>query len=160
MSPRLSSVKRQERDFIEGVFRRVGRRVEGEAYLLPLANGKEHVAVVTPNSIVSSQELVDGLTELLTGGMLFQVPRSFAGAAIPETLIPETKLEDIILQDPNDRNGMRTRVLNTLKRSRLTTVGEVTAILDQEDGQETLKSIKDFGDKSLDLLLQALGRVE
>jgi DNA-directed RNA polymerase subunit alpha len=46
------------------------------------------------------------------------------------------------------------RVFNSLKRTGITTIGEVLKML--EKGEDAMLAIRNFGDKSLDELLRAL----
>jgi len=83
---------------------------------------------------------------------------SLAALATPDTA---PKLPNEMFETPIENLDLSVRVFNSLKRTGITTVGEVLEML--EKGPEAVLSIRNFGDKSLDELkaqLRAKGFLE
>jgi DNA-directed RNA polymerase subunit alpha len=55
-----------------------------------------------------------------------------------------------MIETPIENLDLSVRVFNSLKRTGITTVGEVLELLDK--GEEAVMSIRNFGEKSLDEL--------
>lgn len=70
----------------------------------------------------------------------------------PEVKTPAIPSE--VMETPIEQLDLSVRVFNSLKRTGITTVGEVLEMLDK--GQEAMLSIRNFGEKSLDELYEKL----
>jgi DNA-directed RNA polymerase subunit alpha len=74
-------------------------------------------------------------------------------AILPE--VEETsRLTSEMIETPIENLDLSVRVFNSLKRTGITTVGEVLDLL--EKGEEAMMSIRNFGEKSLDELRQKM----
>lgn len=79
-------------------------------------------------------------------------PNTFAQGAEPEE--PEEPKRPDYYDLPIETLDLSVRVFNSLKRTGITTVGEVLNMLDK--GEDAVLAIRNFGDKSLDELLARL----
>lgn len=74
------------------------------------------------------------------------------------TIMPEieetSRLTSEMIETPIENLDLSVRVFNSLKRTGITTVGEVIDLL--EKGEEAMMSIRNFGEKSLDELRQKM----
>jgi DNA-directed RNA polymerase subunit alpha len=75
-------------------------------------------------------------------------------AAITEVTGEEDHLTSEMIETPIENLDLSVRVFNSLKRTGITTVGEVLELLDK--GEEAVMSIRNFGEKSLDELRQKM----
>jgi len=75
-------------------------------------------------------------------------------ATIAEEEDESSRLTSEIIETPIENLDLSVRVFNSLKRTGITTVGEVLALL--EKGEEAVMSIRNFGEKSLDELRQKM----
>lgn len=75
-------------------------------------------------------------------------------AAITEETSEEDHLTSEMIETPIENLDLSVRVFNSLKRTGITTVGEVLELLDK--GEEAVMSIRNFGEKSLDELRQKM----
>jgi DNA-directed RNA polymerase subunit alpha len=91
--------------------------------------------------LMAHLRLVAGVTE-----------ESLAAAAAPVETQPKVSSE--IYETPIEHLDLSVRVFNSLKRTGITTVGEVLDMLAK--GDETMLAIRNFGDKSLDELRDKL----
>jgi DNA-directed RNA polymerase subunit alpha len=80
-------------------------------------------------------------------------PSTFTEAAAPE--MPATPERPEYYDMPIETLDLSVRVFNSLKRTGITTIGEVLDIL--EKGEDAMLAIRNFGDKSLDELVERLG---
>lgn len=71
-------------------------------------------------------------------------------AAITEETDEQDRLTSEMIETPIENLDLSVRVFNSLKRTGITTVGEVLDLL--EKGDEAVMSIRNFGEKSLDEL--------
>jgi DNA-directed RNA polymerase subunit alpha len=71
-------------------------------------------------------------------------------AAMTEETSEEDHLTSEMIETPIENLDLTVRVFNSLKRTGITTVGEVLELL--EKGEEAVMSIRNFGEKSLDEL--------
>jgi DNA-directed RNA polymerase subunit alpha len=71
-------------------------------------------------------------------------------AAITEEMVESDHLTSEMIETPIENLDLSVRVFNSLKRTGITTVGEVLELL--EKGEEAVMSIRNFGEKSLDEL--------
>ncbi len=74
--------------------------------------------------------------------------------AITEEVDEESKLTSEMIETPIENLDLSVRVFNSLKRTGITTVGEVLDLL--EKGDEAVMSIRNFGEKSLTELRQKM----
>ena len=79
-------------------------------------------------------------------------PNTFNIEAEPEA--PEEPLRPEYYDVPIEGLDLSVRVFNSLKRTGITTVGEVIEMLDK--GEDAMLAIRNFGDKSLEELVQRL----
>ena len=77
---------------------------------------------------------------------------SLAAIALEE--VESSRLTSEIIETPIENLDLSVRVFNSLKRTGITTVGEVLELL--EKGDEAVMSIRNFGEKSLDELRQKM----
>ncbi len=91
--------------------------------------------------LMSHLRLVAGVTE-----------ESLAAAVAPPEEAPKVSSE--IYETPIEHLDLSVRVFNSLKRTGITTVGEVLDMLGK--GEDTMLAIRNFGDKSLDELRDKL----
>ncbi len=75
-------------------------------------------------------------------------------AAITEEYEEGGRLTSEMIETPIENLDLSVRVFNSLKRTGITTVGEVLELL--EKGEEAVMSIRNFGEKSLDELRQKM----
>lgn len=71
-------------------------------------------------------------------------------AAITEEEVESSRLTSEMIETPIENLDLSVRVFNSLKRTGITTVGEVLELL--EKGDEAVMSIRNFGEKSLEEL--------
>jgi DNA-directed RNA polymerase subunit alpha len=71
-------------------------------------------------------------------------------AAVDEDVEESSRLTSEMIETPIENLDLSVRVFNSLKRTGITTVGEVLELL--EKGDEAVMSIRNFGEKSLDEL--------
>jgi DNA-directed RNA polymerase subunit alpha len=71
-------------------------------------------------------------------------------AAVDEDIEESSRLTSEMIETPIENLDLSVRVFNSLKRTGITTVGEVLELL--EKGDEAVMSIRNFGEKSLDEL--------
>jgi len=72
----------------------------------------------------------------------------------PEKEISGSRLTSEAAETPIENLDLSVRVFNSLKRTGITTVGDVLELL--EKGDEAVMSIRNFGEKSLDELRQKM----
>jgi len=75
-------------------------------------------------------------------------------AAIATEEVETNRLTSEMIETPIENLDLSVRVFNSLKRTGITTVGEVLELL--EKGDEAVMSIRNFGEKSLDELRQKM----
>ena len=75
-------------------------------------------------------------------------------AAIALEEVESSRLTSEMIETPIENLDLSVRVFNSLKRTGITTVGEVLELL--EKGDEAVMSIRNFGEKSLDELRQKM----
>src|SRR5690606_19691422 len=79
-------------------------------------------------------------------------PSMFAVGAAPAE--PEEPQRPEYYDQPIETLDLSVRVFNSLKRTGITTIGEVLEIL--EKGEDAMLAIRNFGDKSLEALMERL----
>jgi len=75
-------------------------------------------------------------------------------ATMTEEIEEGSRLTSEMIETPIENLDLSVRVFNSLKRTGITTVGEVLELL--EKGEEAVMSIRNFGEKSLDELRQKM----
>lgn len=75
-------------------------------------------------------------------------------AIMAEEIEEGSRLTSEMIETPIENLDLSVRVFNSLKRTGITTVGEVLELL--EKGEEAVMSIRNFGEKSLDELRQKM----
>ena len=75
-------------------------------------------------------------------------------ASLAEAQEEAGRLTSEIIETPIENLDLSVRVFNSLKRTGITTIGEVLELL--EKGDEAVMSIRNFGEKSLDELRQKM----
>jgi DNA-directed RNA polymerase subunit alpha len=75
-------------------------------------------------------------------------------ATMAEEIEEGSRLTSEMIETPIENLDLSVRVFNSLKRTGITTVGEVLELL--EKGEEAVMSIRNFGEKSLDELRQKM----
>jgi len=75
-------------------------------------------------------------------------------ATVDEDVEEASRLTSEMIETPIENLDLSVRVFNSLKRTGITTVGEVLELL--EKGDEAVMSIRNFGEKSLDELRQKM----
>lgn len=93
-------------------------------------------------------------------GILIEHLRHIAGVTeisltpVPEEEDMEARLTSEIYETPIENLDLSVRVFNSLKRAGIVTVGEVLELL--EKGEDAIMSIRNFGDKSMDELVDKM----
>ncbi len=93
-------------------------------------------------------------------GILIEHLRHIAGVTeisltpIPVEVDMEARLTSEIYETPIENLDLSVRVFNSLKRAGIVTVGEVLELL--EKGEDAIMSIRNFGDKSMDELVDKM----
>ena len=85
------------------------------------------------------------------GGIHGELSEEYAGAGEPE----ETNgRQDVLYEKLIEELDLSVRVFNSLKRTGITTIGDVLDMLDR--GPDAMLAIRNFGEKSLDELVTKL----
>ncbi|MCW5876622.1 MAG: DNA-directed RNA polymerase subunit alpha, partial [Anaerolineales bacterium] len=93
-------------------------------------------------------------------GILIEHLRHIAGVTeitlspSPKEELGDNRLSSEVYDTPIENLDLSVRVFNSLKRAGITTVGEVMELLDK--GQDAVMSIRNFGDKSMDELVDKM----
>lgn len=93
-------------------------------------------------------------------GILIEHLRHIAGVTeisltpAPEDVVTDGRLTSEIFETPIENLDLSVRVFNSLKRAGIVTVGEVLELL--EKGEDAIMSIRNFGDKSMEELVQKM----
>jgi DNA-directed RNA polymerase subunit alpha len=94
-------------------------------------------------------------------GILIEHLRHIAGVTeitltpVDEEEAVDGRLTSEVYDTPIENLDLSVRVFNSLKRAGITTVGEVLELL--EKGEDAIMSIRNFGEKSLDELMEKMG---
>jgi DNA-directed RNA polymerase subunit alpha len=95
-----------------------------------------------------------------SAGILMEHLRHIAGvteislAPMEEAEIVDGRLTSEIYETPIENLDLSVRVFNSLKRAGIITVGEVLELL--EKGEDAIMSIRNFGEKSMDELVEQM----
>lgn len=105
---------------------------------------------ITPQDALSTSAvvLIDHLRHI--AGVSADVLR----IASPEPEMISSRLTSDVIETPIENLDLSVRVFNSLKRAGITTVGEVMELLDK--GHDAVMSIRNFGDKSMDELVEKM----
>jgi DNA-directed RNA polymerase subunit alpha len=93
-------------------------------------------------------------------GILIEHLRHIAGVTeitlgpSPTEEVEDTRLSSEVYDTPIENLDLSVRVFNSLKRAGITTVGEVMELL--EKGEDAVMSIRNFGEKSMDELVDKM----
>lgn len=141
-------------DAIFGPVRRVNWEV-GSARVGQSTNYDRLILEIWTDGTISPEECLSNGAKILIDHL-----RHLAGiseetlAAITEEHEEGTRLTSEMIETPIENLDLSVRVFNSLKRTGITTVGEVIELL--EKGDEAVMSIRNFGEKSLDELRQKM----
>jgi len=95
-----------------------------------------------------------------SAGIMIEHLRHIAGvkeialSPTPEKVVTDNRLSSEVYDTPIENLDLSVRVFNSLKRAGITTVGEVMELLDK--GLDAVMSIRNFGDKSMDELVEKM----
>ncbi|MCW5874513.1 MAG: DNA-directed RNA polymerase subunit alpha [Anaerolineales bacterium] len=95
-----------------------------------------------------------------SAGIMIEHLRHIAGvkeialSPAPEKVVTDNRLSSEVYDTPIENLDLSVRVFNSLKRAGITTVGEVMELLDK--GLDAVMSIRNFGDKSMDELVEKM----
>ena len=141
-------------DAIYGPVRRVNWEV-GYARVGQSTNYDKLILEIWTDGTVSPEDALSTSARILIEHL-----RHLAGiseetlAAISEVSEEGGRLTSEMIETPIENLDLSVRVFNSLKRTGITTVGEVIELL--EKGDEAVMSIRNFGEKSLDELRQKM----
>ncbi|MDH5505923.1 MAG: DNA-directed RNA polymerase subunit alpha [Anaerolineae bacterium] len=112
------------------------------------------IEIWTDGSVAPEKSMSTG------AGILIEHLRHIAGVTeitltpAPEEVAVNGRLTSEIYDTPIENLDLSVRVFNSLKRAGITTVGEVLELL--EKGEDAIMSIRNFGEKSLDELVDKM----
>jgi len=141
-------------DAIYSPVRRVNWEV-GSARVGQSTNYDKLILEIWTDGTVSPEEALS-----ISSKVLIEHLRHLAGiseeslAAITEEEEEGSRLTSEMIETPIENLDLSVRVFNSLKRTGITTVGEVLELL--EKGDEAVMSIRNFGEKSLEELRQKM----
>ncbi|MBN1538041.1 MAG: DNA-directed RNA polymerase subunit alpha [Anaerolineales bacterium] len=141
-------------DAIYGPIKRVNWNV-GYARVGQSTNYDRLVMEIWTDGTVGPEEALSNSAKILIDHL-----RNLAGiseeslAVMTEETVEGSHISSEIIETPIENLDLSVRVFNSLKRTGITTVGEVIELL--EKGDEAVMSIRNFGEKSLDELRQKM----
>lgn len=141
-------------DAIYGPVKRVNWNV-GYARVGQSTNYDRLVLEIWTDGTVGPEEALSTSAKILIDHL-----RNLAGiseetlATLTEETVEGSHISSEIIETPIENLDLSVRVFNSLKRTGITTVGEVIELL--EKGDEAVMSIRNFGEKSLDELRQKM----
>lgn len=141
-------------DAIYGPIKRVNWNV-GYARVGQSTNYDRLVLEIWTDGTVGPEEALSTSAKILIDHL-----RNLAGiseetlATMTEEIVEGSHISSEIIETPIENLDLSVRVFNSLKRTGITTVGEVIELL--EKGDEAVMSIRNFGEKSLDELRQKM----
>jgi DNA-directed RNA polymerase subunit alpha len=101
------------------------------------------------------ERALSGAAKMLIDHLRYVAGISEETLTVPvEREVPGTKLTSEVAETPVEALDLSVRVFNSLKRTGITTVGDVLDLL--EKGDTAVMSIRNFGEKSLDELRQKM----
>ncbi len=126
-------------------YARVGQSTNYDRLILEIWTdgtiGPEQALSTSAKIIIDHLRYIAGISE-----------ESLAAIALEEE--ESSRLTSEMIETPIENLDLSVRVFNSLKRTGITTVGEVLELL--EKGDEAVMSIRNFGEKSLDELVQKM----
>ncbi len=137
-------------DAIFSPVRKANYRVE-RARVQQMTNYDSLVMEVWTDGSITPREALTESARLLV--KLLNMVAGFAGEAEVETA-PESEIPSRIYETPIEELELSVRAYNCLKRASITKVGEILERL--KKGKEELLTIRNFGQKSLDELMERL----
>ncbi|MBI4673416.1 MAG: DNA-directed RNA polymerase subunit alpha [Chloroflexi bacterium] len=137
-------------DAIFSPVRKANFRVE-RARVQQMTNYDSLVMEVWTDGSISPREALTDSAKLLV--KLLSMVAGFAGEEAVEPL-PESEIPSRIYETPIEELELSVRAYNCLKRASITKVGEILEKL--KKGREELLTIRNFGQKSLDELMERL----
>jgi len=97
---------------------------------------------------ISPEQAMSDSAKILIDHLRFIAGISEEMLAVPiEQAEPEVTIHSEVAEMPIENLDLTVRVFNSLKRTGITTVGDVLELLDK--GEEAILSIRNFGEKSL-----------
>ncbi|MEN6392494.1 MAG: DNA-directed RNA polymerase subunit alpha [Anaerolineaceae bacterium] len=141
-------------DAIYGPIKRVNWNV-GYARVGQSTNYDRLVLEIWTDGTIGPEEALSTSAKILIDHL-----RNLAGiseeslATLAEETVEGSHISSEIIETPIENLDLSVRVFNSLKRTGITTVGEVIELL--EKGDEAVMSIRNFGEKSLDELRQKM----
>lgn len=141
-------------DAIYGPIKRVNWNV-GYARVGQSTNYDRLVLEIWTDGTIGPEEALSTSAKILIDHL-----RNLAGiseeslATLTEEAVEGSHISSEIIETPIENLDLSVRVFNSLKRTGITTVGEVIELL--EKGDEAVMSIRNFGEKSLDELRQKM----
>jgi len=141
-------------DAIYGPIKRVNWNV-GYARVGQSTNYDRLVLEIWTDGTVGPEEALSTSAKILIDHL-----RNLAGiseetlSTLAEETVEGSHISSEIIETPIENLDLSVRVFNSLKRTGITTVGEVIELL--EKGDEAVMSIRNFGEKSLDELRQKM----
>lgn len=141
-------------DAIYSPVRRVNWEV-GSARVGQSTNYDRLVLEIWTDGTIGPEEALSASARILIEHLRHLAGISEATLAIMTEEIEEgSRLTSEMIETPIENLDLSVRVFNSLKRTGITTVGEVLELL--EKGEEAVMSIRNFGEKSLDELRQKM----
>lgn len=137
-------------DAIFSPVRKANFRVE-RARVQQMTNYDSLVMEIWTDGTISPREALTEAARILV--KLFNMIAGFAGEAEVEAA-PESEIPSRIYETPIEELELSVRAYNCLKRASITKVGEILERL--KKGKEELLTIRNFGQKSLDELMERL----
>jgi len=103
------------------------------------------------DGVISSEKALSSAAKIMIEHLRYVAGISEETLTIPmEKEITGTRLSSEVAETPVEALDLSVRVFNSLKRTGITTVGDVLDLL--EKGEQAVMSIRNFGEKSLDEL--------
>ncbi len=141
-------------DAIYSPVRRVNWDV-GSARVLQSTNFDKLVLEIWTDGTIGPEEALSTSAKIIIDHLRYIAgvsEESLAAIALEE--VESSRLTSEMIETPIENLDLSVRVFNSLKRTGITTVGEVLELL--EKGDEAVMSIRNFGEKSLDELRQKM----
>lgn len=141
-------------DAIYSPVRRVNWDV-GSARVLQSTNFDKLILEIWTDGTIGPEEALSTSAKIIIDHLRYIAgvsEESLAAIALEE--VESSRLTSEMIETPIENLDLSVRVFNSLKRTGITTVGEVLELL--EKGDEAVMSIRNFGEKSLDELRQKM----
>lgn len=141
-------------DAIYSPVRRVNWDV-GSARVLQSTNYDKLILEIWTDGAIGPEEALSTSAKIIIDHLRYIAgvsEESLAAIALEE--VESSRLTSEMIETPIENLDLSVRVFNSLKRTGITTVGEVIELL--EKGDEAVMSIRNFGEKSLEELRQKM----